>query len=364
MARGAAPVGTATSQTDHSRIGPYEVVAELGAGGMGVVYLAKTATASLVALKVIKSEFAGNLQMRERFMAEVDHLRKVSSSRVARFEGADLHHNPPWLAVEYVPGRTLRRHVEQVGPLPADLGAMLGAVLAEGLVAIHRANLVHRDLKPHNVIMSGHGPVIIDFGLAKLTDRGEHLTESGVALGTPAYMPPEQVRGDRDLDGKADVYALGATLVFALTGHRLYDADNRYALIQLIANPDVHPDISGVPASLSGIVRSMLAYDPDERPSAHEVMNDLVAVVNRSGQDAAAVRRRLTELTYVPPQVPHASGAHGSERDPNGPEGIDAGPTELVPSPATPPPPASQSDVNVAWLLAGLRAQEGNAADL
>jgi serine/threonine protein kinase len=331
---------------------------------MGVVYLAKTATASFVALKVIKSEFAGDLQMRERFMAEVDHLRKVSSSRVARFEEAGLHHDPPWLAVEYVPGPTLRRHVERVGPLPADLAAMLGAVLAEGLVVIHRANLVHRDLKPHNVIMSSHGPVIIDFGLAKLTDRGEHLTESGVALGTPAYMPPEQVRGNRDLDGKADIYALGATLAFALTGHRLYDADNRYALAQQIVDPDVHPNISGVPTSLAGIVKSMLAYDPDDRPSAQDVMNDLVTLVNRSGQDIAAVRRRLVELTYVPPEAPLPSDVDIWKRTPETSDEVDVGPTELVPGPATPAPSAAQSDVNVAWLLAGLRSQQGKSTDL
>ena len=331
---------------------------------MGEVHLAKTATASLVALKIIKPQLASDHLIRERFMAEVDHLRMVSSSRVARFEGADLNHDPPWLAVEYVPGPTLRQHVERVGPIPADLGAMLGAVLAEGLVAIHQVNLVHRDLKPHNVIMSSHGPVIIDFGLAKLADRGEHLTETGVAVGTPAYMPPEQVRGDRDLDGKADVYALGATLVFALTGHHVFDADNRYALAQRIVDPDAHPDISGVPASLAGIIGSMLAYDPTDRPTAHKVMNDLVTVVSRSGEDAAAVRRRLTELTHVPPEIPLPSDVDDPERDPEDPYEFDAGPTELVPTPAAPAPPAPRTDVDVAWLLADLRTRYGKGADL
>lgn len=366
MARGGAPAGTARSQTPRLRIGPYEVIAQLGAGGMGVVHLAKTATASQVALKVIKSELASDLQMRERFMAEVDHLRMVSSSRVARFEGADLNHDPPWLAVEYVPGPTLRQHVERVGPIPADLGAMLGAVLAEGLVAIHQVNLVHRDLKPHNVIMSSHGPVIIDFGLAKLADRGEHLTETGIAVGTPAYMPPEQVRGDRDLDGKADVYALGATLVFALTGHHLYDADNRYALAQRIADRDAHPDLSGVPASLAGIIGSMLAYDPTDRPVAQKVMTDLVAVVSRSGEEASAVRKRLTDLTHVPPAVPLPSDVEDPERDPEDPYEFDepAGPTELVPTPTAAIPPAPRSTVNVDWLLADLRTRYGTGADL
>jgi serine/threonine protein kinase len=331
---------------------------------MGEVHLAKTATASLVAVKFIKSEFAGDLQMRERFMAEVDHLRMVSSSRVARFEGADLHHDPPWLAVEYVPGATLRDHVQRVGPIPADLAAMLGAVLAEGLVAIHQVNLVHRDLKPANVIMSSRGPVIIDFGLAKLTDRGEHLTETGVGVGTLPYMPPEQVRGDRDLDGKADVYALGATLVYALTGHSIFPAKPWYALTQLIMDPDTHPDISGVPASLAGIIGSMLAYDPTDRPSAETVMNHLVAVINRSGEDATTVRRRLTELTYVPPEIPLPSDVDDPERDPEDPYDFDTGPTELVPTPAAPAPPPPQPDVDVGWLLADLRTRYGKGTDL
>lgn len=349
-------------------IGPYEVLAELGAGGMGVVHLAKTATASLVALKVIKAEFAGDAQMRERFMAEVDTLRMVSSSRVARFEGADLDHNPPWLAVEYVPGVTLRAHVDRVSTIPPDLGAMLGAVLAEGLVAIHAAKLVHRDLKPQNVIMSSHGPVIIDFGLARLADRGEHITETGVAVGTPAYMPPEQVRGDRDLDGKADVYALGATLVMALTGHRLYEADNRYALAQQIADPAVHPNLSGVPAALAGTIGAMIAHDPADRPTAQQVMQALVDVVNRSGQDATDVRKRLADLTYVPPAVDLPSDVDDPAQDPEDlyASDIPLGPTELVPAPAAPTPQPAKplSTPDISWLVSDLRNRYGKGADL
>ncbi len=154
-------------------------------------------------------------------------------------------------------------------------------MLAEGVAAIHKAGLVHRDLKPHNVIMAKNGPVIIDFGLAMLADRNEHLTQTGVAVGTPAYMPPEQARGERDLSGKADVYALGATLVFALTGHTVYPADTRYALAQRIVDPDDHPDLSGVPTTSPELIGSMLAYDPSARPTASQVVDALVQRVRQ-----------------------------------------------------------------------------------
>ena len=365
MPRGSGrPSGAASPVPARPTIGPFEVITQLGAGGMGVVYLAKTATASLVALKVIKSELAGDAQMRERFMAEVGNLRMISSSRVARFEGADLNHDPPWLAVEYIGGPTLREHIERVGVIPAHLGPILGAVLAEGLVAIHREGVVHRDLKPHNVIMGASGPVIIDFGLARLANRGDHITETGVAVGTPAYMPPEQVHGDTDVNEKADVYALAATLVLALTGRHLYRTDNKYALVQQIIDPDREPDLSAVPGAVAEVVRPMLAHDPAARPSAAQVTAAFVEVMERFGDQAIAVRQQLTELTYVAPVLLLPSDVEDHQMSPvdHEDDGI-FGPTELVAMPSPPTgaadPTAKPHTLDVAWLMADLKRHGG-----
>ncbi len=323
-----APCGAAT-------VGPYERLRQLGSGGMGDVYLAKSSTASLVAVKVIRRNLSSDPEIRARFMSEVDNLRTAFGTSVARFEGADLNADQPWLAVEYIAGITLRQHVERHGSLPADLGTILGAVLAEGVETIHAAGLIHRDLKPHNVILGKTGPVIIDFGLAMLSERDQQLTHTGQLVGTPAYMAPEQARGDRDVTSKADVYALGATLVLALTGHTLYQAANPFVLVNRIIDPDDHPDLSGVPAGIAGVVGPMLAYDPDARPTATQVKHSLVRIVRAGPSSAEELRHRLVELTYVDPHLTLPPDTQDPTTDPE--SMVQNGPTELV---ATPPTPA------------------------
>jgi serine/threonine protein kinase len=287
---------SATGSAAPRKIGPYEVLEPLGAGGMGVVYLARTITGHLVALKLIKPDLADSATVRRRFMAEMDHLKRVSSPRVARLENVDIEHDPPWLAIEYVPGLTLREHIGLAGVIPPELGPILGAEIAEGLVAIAAAGLVHRDLKAHNVIMSQRGPVIIDFGLARLAEQDVHLTDTGVAVGTPVYLSPEQLRGSRDIDAKADVYALGALLVFALAGHHLYEAENQYALALKITDPKVPANLSGVPDSMVGPISSMLAYERTDRPTARQVVDTLGRISRKAGLNPRRARQALANL--------------------------------------------------------------------
>jgi serine/threonine protein kinase len=348
------------ASTRATMIGPYEVLGTLGSGGMGDVFLAKTATASKVAIKVIRRHLARDPEVRARFMSEVDHLRMAFGARVAGFEDADLDAEEPWLAVQYVPGVTLREHVELHGPLPADLAPILGAVLAEGLEAIHKAGLVHRDLKPQNIIMGLDGPVIIDFGLAVLVDRDEHLTLTGHAVGTPAYMPPEQARGETDLTGAADIYALGATLVAVLTGHPIYPPQG---LIGRILDPDDMPDVSGLPAEIAALVGRMLAHDPAQRPTASVVKATLVAIVVRGHATATTLRARLAATTYVDTVPALPSDVDDPWTDPE--DMIDDVPTELVPvptAPAVPPRPVPSRDVSK--LVESIRKQYSRGGSL
>lgn len=285
--------------TDPTRLGPYRLAGRLGSGGMGVVYLGVSPTADKFAVKVITPGLAADDEFRERFAAEVETLKTVTGSRVARLERANLTDDPPWLAVVFVPGPSLQRQVEDAGPLDVRPGAMLGALLVDGLRSVHEAGLVHRDLKPANIMLGPSGPIVIDFGLARLCERDTQRTTTGQPVGTLAYMSPEQARGERDLATATDVYALGATLVFALTGHTVYGPASPVALLKRIDDPDDVPDTTGVPAELRSLVDGMLGYEPSTRPSLDEVSRRLIEVATAGGVPAEKVRATLAEQTYV-----------------------------------------------------------------
>src|SRR5215475_15687448 len=254
---------------DPDRVGPYALLGRLGAGSMGRVYLGKSAAGRLVAVKTIKSEYAEEADFRARFTQEVAAARQVSGVFTAAVVAADPDAEVPWLATAYVPAPTLARLVETCGPLPVPVVRWLAAGCAEALESIHDAGLIHRDLKPSNVLVSPDGPRVIDFGLARVTERIQ-LTLTRGSVGTPAYMAPEQARDTRQATTASDVYSLGATILYAATGHGPYQGDSVMdVLVHLATEP---PDLSGLPPDLSDVVLACLERDPRRRPTSASVL--------------------------------------------------------------------------------------------
>ncbi|WTD05367.1 serine/threonine protein kinase [Streptomyces albidoflavus] len=288
---------------DPRTIGGYTLVCRTGSGGMGQVFLGESAAGQQVAVKVIKASVLDE-DARARFLLEVDSLKTVYGPFVAAFVAADAQADAPWLAVEYVPGPDLRVLVTERGVLPLPETASLGALLAEGLATVHDAGLLHRDLKPQNILLAPYGPKVIDFGLAVLAERRSVLTASGYVVGSIFCMPPEQARGEHQLDRSADVYALGAVLLYAATGHYPYSGPTWQAVALNIEDPATAPDLTGLPAELHPLITAMLSRYPAERPTLEEVTAELVRVVQGCGLTARQAKRRLTDRIPAVP-VPH-----------------------------------------------------------
>ncbi|MCJ0871086.1 WD40 repeat domain-containing serine/threonine protein kinase [Streptomyces sp. AP-93] len=256
---------------DPRRIGHYQVEGRLGAGGMGQVYLATSPGGRKVAVKLIRPELAAIPQFRARFAREVDAARQVGGFHTAQVVDADPEAAAPWLVTAYIPGPTLQQVVSQRGPLAPDAVLRLGAGLAEGLAAIHGCGLVHRDLKPGNVILAEDGPRIIDFGIAH-APGADAMTRTGSVIGTYAYMSPEQIRS-APVSPASDVFALGAVLAFAATGHSPFDATTVPAIVHRVTSEP--PRLDGLFGRLRDLVTACLAKDPAGRPSTADVLTRL-----------------------------------------------------------------------------------------
>ncbi|GAB2690389.1 serine/threonine-protein kinase [Kitasatospora kifunensis] len=273
------------------RIGSYTVERELGAGGMGTVYLARSRGGRAVAVKVARPELAVDPHFRERFRAEVAAARRVGGFHTALVVDADPEAQAPWLATAYVPGPTLSGLLVAEGPMSEERLRMLGAALAEALQAIHSCGLVHRDLKPGNIIMAEDGPRVLDFGIARAVES-TRLTMTGAAFGTPGFLAPEQAQG-LEVSGAADVFALGAVLV-AAAGGSAFGAGTPMGLMYR----SVHeaPDLSAVPEGLRPVVAACLAKDPALRPAPDRLLDLFVpasaqytpTLVDWAGQKPAA----------------------------------------------------------------------------
>jgi serine/threonine protein kinase len=257
---------------DPERIGPYVVLGRLGSGSMGQVYLGRSAAGRLVAVKTIRVELAEEAGFRTRFAQEVAAARKVSGVFTAAVVEADPEADLPWLATAYVPAPSLSRLVLACGPLPVTTVRWLAAGCAEALASIHGAGLVHRDLKPSNVLVAPDGPRVIDFGVARAAERMGRTTARG-AVGTPAYMAPEQARDTREASVASDVYSLGATLLFAATGHPPYAGASVMDVLARLATEE--PDLSGLPAELSDVITACLHRVPRARPTSSAMLVQL-----------------------------------------------------------------------------------------
>ncbi|MFE0464190.1 serine/threonine-protein kinase, partial [Kitasatospora sp. NPDC058965] len=254
--------------TDPRRIGPYTLLGRLGAGGMGTVYLGRSAGGRTVAVKVIRPELADDERFRARFRGEVAAARTVSGAFTAPVVDADPDGPQPWMATAFVPGLSLHRAVDAHGPLPEAALGTLAAGIAEALVGIHAAGLVHRDLKPANVLLAADGPHVIDFGISRAAD-GTALTATGVVVGSPGFLAPEQAL-DEAVTPATDVFALGATLVYAAGGRGAFGEGPAHALLFRVVNSA--PDLSAVPAALREVVAGCLEKRPEQRPTPRQVI--------------------------------------------------------------------------------------------
>ncbi|MFE7930987.1 bifunctional serine/threonine-protein kinase/ABC transporter substrate-binding protein [Streptomyces sp. NPDC057456] len=262
--------------SDPSRIAAHRLLGRLGAGGMGVVYLARTPGGALVALKVLLAEYAEEPGFKKRFRREVEVARRVDSPWAVPLVDADPDAEAPWLATAFVPGPSLGEAVAAYGPLTERGLRLLGARLAEALGEVHRAGLVHRDLKPGNVLIAHDGPRLIDFGIARAPED-RTLTATGMVVGTPGYLSPEQAEG-RGGDGvgpASDVFSLGCVLAFAATGRAPFGSGAVDALLYRAVHDPA--DLDGVPAGLLEVLGRCLEKDPARRPDAGELTRELTA---------------------------------------------------------------------------------------
>ncbi|MEV1087016.1 bifunctional serine/threonine-protein kinase/ABC transporter substrate-binding protein [Streptomyces microflavus] len=270
---------------DPARIGGHRLLGRLGAGGMGVVYLGRTEAGALAAIKVILPEYAGDEDFRTRFRREAEAARRVDSPWAVPVTGADTESETPWLATEFVPGPTLSEVVARCGPLPTRSVHVLGRLLSRALTAVHGAGLVHRDVKPGNVLLTADGPRLIDFGIARAAEATA-LTATGLVVGTPGFLPPEQATGAGAGAGpEGDVFSLGCLLAYAATGRPPFGSGAVDALLYRTVHDE--PDLAGVDdPALRALLGECLAKDPAARPAAADLDTRIAEDVPGDGASA------------------------------------------------------------------------------
>ncbi|MFE9629673.1 MDR family MFS transporter [Streptomyces sp. NPDC006463] len=338
---------------DPIRIGPYRLIARLGAGGMGLVYLGRSEGGRTVAVKVVQAEYAGHPEFRRRFAREVAAARRVGGSWTAAVLDADPDAAVPWVATQYIPGPDLQTVVAQdFGPLPEHSVRTLANRLAVALQAVHEAGLIHRDLKPSNVLVTVDGPRVIDFGIARAMDSlaGDSLhTHTGMLIGSPGFMSPEQVRG-LELTPASDVFCLGAVLVYAATGRLLFGAKDTGLNAHLFRIAEEEADLTGVPETLVDLVRECLHKDPARRPTPQQVAARTAtdqaadqATEWLPGAVLAQLGRHAAQLLDYAPATPAGSPTESPAEAPTAhpdPRIPRPRPQDQTPAQPLPPPPA------------------------
>ncbi|MEU8705252.1 protein kinase [Streptomyces sp. NPDC048565] len=286
---------------DPLRLGPYRILGILGEGGMGKVYVGLDGGGSVAAVKVLHHHLAHDPDLARRFVREAEMAQAVSSDGVARVIDSRTEGGRPWIATEFLVGPTLDEAVAAHGPLDEPAVRALAVAVARGLRDIHAAGLVHRDVKPGNIVLTATGPRIIDFGIAR-PEHGLTLTATGEVPVTPGYGAPEQVLGHR-VGPAADVFSLGAVLVYAASGRRAYDGPHAAAVQYEVVHGE--PSLGGVPAALRQLIAPCFAKDPAWRPSTEAMATafDPPRGADRAwrhgplARDVSARRRSLHELT-------------------------------------------------------------------
>ena len=326
---------------DPQSIGPYRLRGRLGAGGMGQVFLGRSAGGRPVAVKIVRAHLATDPEFRERFRREIAVARKVSGVYTSPVIDADVDGPVPWLATAYVEGPSLADAVSQHGPLPPSSVLALAAGLAEGLNAIHAAGVVHRDLKPANVLLAEDGPRVIDFGISRAVEASA-LTHTGLVVGSPGFMSPEQAEG-RVVGPPSDIFSLGAVLAFAATGEGPFGTGSTPALVyRVVYNP---PNLDHLPMEVRPLIERCLAKDPAQRPTAAQLLAEAGAVHPATDWLPEPVTRTFIQAQRVDTE-PRLSrpGAAATQLDPAAARTLAAGPgVRPYASPtmtaAVPPPP-------------------------
>ncbi|MFF0747932.1 bifunctional serine/threonine-protein kinase/ABC transporter substrate-binding protein [Streptomyces sp. NPDC004267] len=298
--------------SDPSAIAGYRLLGRLGAGGMGVVYLGRTGTGELAAVKVTHAEQADQADFRARFRREVELARRVASPWAVPVTGADPDAPEPWMATAFVPGPSLGEAVREHGPLPERSVRILGGAVARALAAVHAAGLVHRDVKPGNILLAADGPRLIDFGIARVTGE-TGLTSADMVVGTPGFLAPEQAEARAaEIGPAADVFALGCLLAFAATGRPPFGTGALDALLYRTVHDE--PDLAGVPEPLLDLVRECLAKEPAARPTAEEIVGRLTEDTPGAPADwlpapvVATIAARSAAMLALPDIDPTAPG--------------------------------------------------------
>ncbi|MFE6060021.1 protein kinase [Streptomyces sp. NPDC056431] len=259
----------ALRDNDPRRIGGYELHDRLGAGGMGTVYLAQADSGRPVALKIVHEQFAADPEFRTRFRQEIRAARRVSGAFTAPVVAADPDAERPWMATAFVPGRTLRDRVESEGPLTGAELRLLAVGLVEALRELHQVRVIHRDLKPDNVLLTDDGPRVIDFGISRAPDH-RTMTITGRILGTPPYMSPEQLSAPHRVTPATDVFSLGAVLCYATTGRGPFDGGSPYMTAYNVVHEP--PEVAELSGTVREIVQWCLAKEPAERPGPDDLL--------------------------------------------------------------------------------------------
>jgi serine/threonine protein kinase len=302
---------TPLRETDPPRVGSYQLLARLGAGGMGVVYLASGQDGRPVALKVLRPEMADDAEFRTRFSREVTALTRVRGVCTVRVLDADTTSARPFLVTEYAEGPSLAEYVDSRGPVDPQMLYGLATGLAEALTAIHAAGIVHRDLKPSNVLLTPGGPKVIDFGIAQMLDATA-VTRAGMTLGSAGYMAPEQIMGRAGT--AADIFSWAVTIAYAASGQPPFGTGTSEVILYRILHEA--PDIAAVPAALHAQVAAALDKDPHGRPTAPELLSQLTrtAALPSAGSDnlTQTVLAQTWHPAGPPPSAPSRAASSWS----------------------------------------------------